>query len=237
MRREYETYQLNLIIQEYVSSGYKIISPADSPTYNSVKLPDALLEKDGQFIIIELIHAGLSNRQLEERQLSLNRLSEKYPSAKVDFRYIDNGQIALGKADLEQWKHPFGEIEKILRSKVPNHRKDYHENVSQKIKIWIRYTVMLRCFHRIITGRRNEDKSILEIYNILLKRELLTAPEQVNESINVDFFELYYLMTAAIEGVQIERRKLDELRDHFLCNRRQIRNLMRGGAILSIYMS
>lgn len=236
MKRAYEKYQLSLIVREYLSSGYKIISPSDWLAGSTGTFPDALLEKDGQLIFIELIHSGLTNSQLEERQLSLKRLSEMYPSAQVDFRYIDNGKIALGQAALEQWADPIGEIKKILRSKVPNHKENYHEDVSQKVKIWINYSTMLRCFHEAITGRRSDDKSILDIYNILLKKEILIPPEQMDESIKIDFFELYYLMTAVIEGAQIERRKLDEIREHYLCNRRQIRKLMKETPALSIYM-
>jgi len=89
--------------------------------------------------------------------------------------------------------------------------------------MWLRSVAFAICASDEIEATHE----VLEQYNALLKSDLLVAPEQAANSVDLDFHELNQIGAALLQGAPVQAEQLLELRAHVRSVREQIRRWKR----------
>lgn len=225
----YERYQLELILREYSGRGFDVSQEAQAGLGNMQFDAIAKNRASGQLVIIELVNKAQSRAKAAERINAIRRLAEAYPDAQVDFRYID-----VEKSRIHWWQGAVGgdryeRIEDALNKRLPRRPNDALGSTMYFMQVWALHTATIRAYGRFIDilTAPPVGRGALEIYNELLRLELLLPPEDLIEGVDLNLFDLHEAVLAIADGAIVNERYLDNLTQHFYEVRRQIRKRMK----------
>lgn len=221
----YERYQLELIVQEYREKGFEIFLE-DKPGFSNLRFDAVAKHKEsGKLVFIELVNKPRTKAQTRARIRAIERLSRHYPEAVVDFRYID-----IESSRFRKWQENIGE----------NYRIEVVEAISQRaprpplnsigisvyfMQIWSLHVTTIRSFGRHLNLQN--DRGALDIYNELLRLEILSPPEDRLDDVFLNLFELHEAVLAIADGATVQDYYLDNLINHFRSVRQQVRRFLR----------
>lgn len=206
IRRDYEQYQLHLIAAEYRFRGYTVDLEAPVPQSNARF--DALASgPDGNVVIIELVNAERDLVSRDGRLEILRQAAVTYPNASVDLRYIDPGRSAFAihtkeSAEAEQEPEPFlKRLNSLLAMRLPRQSGSLRISIVRLyLTLWALHVATLQAFAMTAASQPDRSLSVLDQYDALLKRELLVAPEQSEDSAELDLYQLYKIAEALLQG-------------------------------------
>ncbi len=230
MRNEdYERYQLELILQEYASRGFDVSLETQAGIGNMRFDAIAKNRASGQLVVIELVNKMQSKSRASERINAIRRFAEIYPDAQVDLRYID-----IEKSRFRWWQELVGEdrsanIKDVLNKRLPRRSTSVLGRSMYFMQVWALHIATIRAYGRVIDLLTAPPKSrgALEIYNDLLRLQLLHPPEELIEGIDLNLFDLHEAVLAIAEGAAVNDRYLDNLLHHFHSVRQQIRKWLK----------
>ena len=226
---DYERYQLELILREYASRGFEVSQEAQAEFGNMRFDAIARNRASGQLVIIELVNKAQSRARATERINAIRRLAEVYPEAQVDLRYID-----VEKSRLHWWRDTVGEdryasIEDALTKRLPRRPNDSLGWTMYFMQVWALHTATIRAYGRLLDllTAPPVGRGALEIYNELLRFELLSPPEDLVEGVSLNLFDLHEAVLAIADGAVVNESYLDSLIHHFYSVRQQVRKRMK----------
>lgn len=222
----YERYQLELIAQEYRGKGYDVSSKVPFVGENLGFDAIAKHKESGKVVVIELVNKSRGKAHALERIRAIERLSTISPEAIVDFRYID-----VESNRLRQWQENVGEGRRInvldaVSQRVPRPPVNAVGRSMYFMQIWSLHVATIRSFGRDVVGRP-DGKGGLEIYNELLRLQILLPPEDLVDGVSFNLFDLHEAVLAVAEGAEVNEQYLDGLIKHFRSIRKQIRRYAR----------
>jgi hypothetical protein len=225
----YEKYQLELILREYEGRGFDVLREAQAGLGNMRFDAIAKNRSSGQLVIIELVNKAQSRARAAERINVIRRLAESYPDAQIDLRYID-----VEKSRIHWWQDTVGgdryeSIEDAINKRLPRRPKDALGWTMYFMQIWALHTATIRAYGRIIDLLTAPPigRGALEVYNDLLRFELLLPPEDLIEGVDLNLFDLHEAVLAIADGAIVNERYLDNLVQHFYSVRQQVRKRMK----------
>lgn len=226
---DYERYQLELILQEYSSRGFDVSLEPQAGIGNMRFDAIAKNRASGQLVVIELVNKTQSKSMASERINAIRRFAEIYPDAQVDLRYID-----VEKSRVRWWQELVGEdrsasIKDVLNKRLPRRSISVLGRSMYFMQVWALHTATIRAYGRIIDPLIAPPRSLgaLEIYNDLLRLQLLHPPEELIEGIDLNLFDLHEAVLAIAEGAAVNDRYLDNLIHHFHSVRQQVRKWLK----------
>lgn len=226
---DYEKYQLELILQEYASRGFDVSLEAQAEIGNMRFDAIAKNRASGQLVVIELVNKTQSKSKASERINAIRRFAEIHPNAQVDLRYID-----VEKSRVRWWQEVVGKdrsasIKDVLNKRLPRRSNSVLGRSMYFMQVWALHTATIRVYGRVIDLLTAPPKSrgALEIYNDLLRFELLYPPEDLIEDIDLNLFDLHEAVLAIADGATVNDRYLDSLMQHFYSVRQQIRKSLK----------
>lgn len=218
----YEALQLRLIVRDYLNQGF-VVSREDARI--NVRF-DAVVyrESDNQLVFIELLNSRRPVNINEDRVRALERAAQAYPHAKIDLRYIDVEAAPYG-ALLGQGARPANgdDFRSILKQRLPTPKGNSISNVGLLLELWAIHALALRTVAWAVERPRAATESVLDAYNNLLRRGVLEAPEQIDDTVTLDLFQIHDAVLAATQGAIVEARYPNELRKHIQSVRKQLR--------------
>ena len=225
--REYEQYQLRLIAASYRQRGYDV----DIQKRVGGFVLDAVAThgNTGETVIIELVNARRTAKQMEMHVAAFESLATELPNAKVDFRYIgvDDNIGSLG--ELQSRALPEVGLHEMLTARLPrvppilDAAASPYEATRQFIELWVLHVRLLRAFAKHLGVPGAAEENVLEVYNELLRGKSLTPPEAWIQDLSLDLFDLYDEARGALQGAAVRLETFMQLRRHVLDIRRQIR--------------
>lgn len=225
----YERYQLELILREYAGRGFDVSQEVQVGLGNMQFDAIAKNRASGQLVIIELVNKTQSRKKAAERINMIRRLAEAYPDAQVDLRYID-----VEKSRIRWWQDTVGgdryeHIEVALNKRLPRRPDDALGCTMYFMQVWALHTATIRAYGRFIDFLTAPPvgRGALEIYNELLRIELLHPPEDLIDEVNLNLFDLHEAVLAITDGAIVNERYLDNLTRHFYSVRQQVRKRMK----------
>lgn len=226
---DYERYQLELILREYASRGFEVSQEAQAGLGNMRFDAIAKNRESGKLVVIELVNKAQSRARASERINVLRRFAEIYPDAQVDLRYID---VEISR--IRWWQEAVGEdrfasIKDILRQRLPRRPASEVGRSMYFMQVWALHTAIIRTYGRFIDLLTDppHGRGALEIYNKLLRFELLHPPEELIEGVDLNLFDLHEAVLAIAEGALVNDRYLDNLMQHFHSIRQQVRKRLK----------
>ena len=226
---DYERYQLELILREYASRGFEVSQEARAEFGNMRFDAIARNRASGQLVIIELVNKAQSRARATERINAIRRLAEVYPEAQVDLRYID-----VEKSRLHWWRDTVGEdsytsIEDALKKRLPRRPNDSLGWTMYFMQVWALHMATIRAYGRLLDllTAPPVGRGALEIYNELLRFELLSPPEDLVDGVSINLFDLHEVVLAIADGAVVNESYLDSLIHHFYSVRLQVRKRMK----------
>jgi hypothetical protein len=217
--RDYERFQLALIAQDYESRGYTVT--LEERLANTGVTFDAVArrEVDGSMVVIEIVNAMRSDA-LEQRRKAFAKLAEAFPGANVDLRYVDP---ALPKWAPRLATQP-GTREALLDAGEP----EGYQMARNLLFLWSYHAALLRAYNTITVELLDKEqlyddpKDILTLYNQLLASGRLRDPAAVADDVDLDLFELFDVVTAAVQGCPITAEEVEQMRRHLFSIGEQI---------------
>jgi hypothetical protein len=235
-RRVYEALQLKLIAQSYIERGFDVAYEAMIEGVGAYRFDAVARKGRDELVIIEMVNKRRSGDQSGILH-ALEAIRQGYPHAKVDFRYIDVDAAAaqIERANLEGIAHP--SLEDTLNTRLPRRPPDGVDATRAFLDLWRLHVALIRAYARrfnnfyvLLDSHEQEfsnNEGVLDVYNDLLRYDFLSPPEEMVEADIKDLFELYDGAKAALEGVPINTGMFDQLREHFMDVRRQVRMHLR----------
>ncbi|WP_427913959.1 hypothetical protein ACPWT1_03090 [Ramlibacter sp. MMS24-I3-19] len=232
MRRDYEQYQLHLIAAEYRAKGYTVDLEASVPESNGRF--DALARSpEGAVVIVELVNAQRETAS-DARLEILRQAASFFPNASVDLRYLDPGRSAFAvhtqeDRETEQAQgDPSERLNTLLKMRVPKQSGGSRISLARLyLGLWALHVATLREFAAMAASEPDRSLAVLDQYDLLLKQDLLVAPEQTEDSAQLDLHELHQIATALLQGASVTSMEARELRTHIRSVRAQIRRWKR----------
>ena len=110
-----------------------------------------------------------------------------------------------------------------------NPRVCVNANSCLPVQIWALHTATIRSYGSIIDLLTDPPRRLgaLEIYNNLLRFELLYPPEELIAGVDLNLFDLHEAVLAIAEGALVNDRYLDNLMKHFKSVRQQVRKRLK----------
>lgn len=97
------------------------------------------------------------------------------------------------------------------------------------MQVWSLHTATIRAFGRLLDFLTAPPvgRGALEIYNELLRLELLSPPEDLVEGVSLNLFDLHDPVLPIADGAAVNESYLDSLIHHFYSVRQQVRKRMK----------
>lgn len=222
----YEELQLDLIVQEYRSQGFEI--DRNFSVANSNYTFDAVAKKtpEGKIIFIELLNRDRAASENEVRIAALNSAAKEYPKAEVDFRYLDT-QVAPYVALMEQGSRRAqrSDLATLLKRKLPPKPKSELEGSISLLELWCLHTLTIRAYAATLPHPLSEEENVLDLYNHYLRLDVFVQPEQSEQGVEFDLFQIHEAVMSATQGAVVEVEYSNQLREHVKSLRRRLRRL------------
>ena len=221
----YEVHQLKLIVLQYERRGF--IHRVDFGLQESRYRFDAVFEspEDGHLVFVELLSKRRRADVNESRVAALEQAARAFPDAEVDFRYVDSDVEPYAEfSSARSLPVANRNLAGVLKQRLPNSKGVASSNLDL-LGLWYLHALTLREFASFLNESDARSDNVLDIYNRLLSREILSAPEQIEDGVDLDLFQIHEAVLAAVQGAIIEKRYPNELRAHVKCVRRQVSKL------------
>ncbi|WP_318365284.1 hypothetical protein [Enterobacter sp.] len=244
-QRNYEEYQLGLILAEYALKGYR---PVMQDRFSNIMMFDAIVidSEERHCIIIELINSsrvhGIEQEKIkrfkdmaQDPHLRSKLRIPEQAEISVDFRYIDNNSLRNDRNAIIQREYGPHTLEKLLANKLPPSAPDNNKSwEKQFLHDWslIARTIRSAAIWIEYSAERVQGQSVLELYNLLLSLQVLIPTEQLapdydefHDAFNFpDLFELHDKVLNVIEGDVVSQNDVRTLRFHLTSIRKQLKN-------------
>ena len=242
-RRDYEKLQLRLIAHSYIQKDFSVAYEAPIEGAGEYRFDAVARRGRDELVIIEMVNKRRSGDPAPIFR-ALEAIGQHYPHAKVDFRYIDIDVAAahINLADSQGTAHP--NLENALNAKLPRRLSEEADATRPFLDLWRLHVTLIRAyaghvknwyFARDSEGHKfSNNEGILEVYNDLLANGFLTPPEENMAADIKNLFELYDDAKGALEGARVSTGTFEQLRQHFMAVRSQIRGHFRSNFALEI---
>ncbi|MGN3966811.1 hypothetical protein ACS0ZG_31920 [Burkholderia gladioli] len=221
---EYERHQLQLIAATYEKEGFDVqleVRLSNIPFRFDAVAHDPISEK---MVIIEVVNARLGDRSIEQRRRALEAVAKFYPSAKVDFRYIDHGVEPFWVRSREPGRRGDVDIlQAALSRRLPRLSKKLLYDTIQFAELWTLHIAMLRAYGKCLNLDDANSIDVRDLYNELLRLQRLVPPEDNSDKVTENLFDLYDTALATMQGALALRYDVMQIRGHVISVRAQIR--------------
>lgn len=226
--KNYERYQLELITNEYVSNGFEVLFETALPGSNIFFDAIARRRSDDQLVLIELVSARLTEKQIIARRRSISEAALKFPTALVDFRYIDdNSQALLSVSHNRSRSVRLKQLESLLSEKLPIVKGKPFDAAKEILFLWASYSSLLRGYGYWLKHPECETIILLDLYNDMLRCGFLKPPEKIMDSLEFDIFSLHDAVIASTQGAIVDMTYVIQLRGHYQSLRKQVKSRIR----------
>jgi hypothetical protein len=222
----FERYQRDLIALEYERRGYEV--DLEGRILGMPYTFDMIARRAGAsppLVFIEMVSAERTLAQVERRRESLAAVARAFPEAAVDLRVVDpsvGAWVARGRSQLA----PSPDLPSLLSAYSGDRAGGLDIDVSLVVlQVWTVHAATLRAFYAAVIRAPSPPtdlQDVLELYNELLKRELLVPPEREAEGVSLDLFQLYAVVIGVIQGVPANLDEMEQMQSHLFSVRRQI---------------
>lgn len=243
---EYENYQLDLILTEYLVQGYRIAEREKK--VKDFRFDAIVANHDNtHYVIIEAINRRRADVYSRGREKKFSEmLDEKTirdalgaaPTAtiSVDFRYIDSETIRNDRNIIIQKDNGLRTLNGLLKDKLPPSAPDIVKNRERQfLSDWslIARTIRAAIAHWFSHEKLVSGNSVLECYNLLLAHSTLVPAEQLamdyfkseDNFFYIDLFDLHEKVLSVIEGATVTSQEVKALRFHLVMLRKQIKEM------------
>lgn len=221
--REYERFQLELIVSEYRSRGYVVEAEAVLPG-SQLRFDGIARNDSGELVLLELVSANMSEDQMAARRHVISEAASRYPDALIDFRYVDTKQALFAQFNLPKEENRFDAFSRLLRARLSPLDEHPESTSKQMLALWYGYSSLLRAYARLWSHPEVETASILDLYNSFLKARILSPAEIKDDEVNDDLFQMHDAMIAATQGALVSLECVRQLRRHYQWLRKQVRS-------------
>jgi hypothetical protein len=219
--RDYEKYQLGLVLGEYKAKGYDVESEVFFKLNNRTFVIDGLAERANppSTVIIELVNSHRFDQSaLEGRADAILKHFGDRPNVVVDFRYVDS---ATPFAALEANRTFVSKKHNLIMEpggKVSTATLSKSESLSnQLLSQWHEIAQSIRQFARNNLDENSVSLPVLDLYNLLLMPPFHFRPAErsMRYEVRKNLFDLRTDIDIVLEGGDVDEKWVRQLRLHF----------------------
>ena len=227
---EYERMQLQIIALEYRRLGFEVFL---EPRIMSGRFrPDAMAFRasDGRRVFIEILNAKRSTNENQARIQALEFAANEFPEAEIDFRYLDREAEPYAEllARDARCAHQ-QDLSTLLKIRLPAPKSGDIYNAITLMELWGIHAITLRALANAPPRieANTPASNLLDVYNALLEQARLQPPEQGDDTVIYDLFEVHEAVMAATQGAITEKKYAEQLREHIRSIRKQAREWLK----------
>lgn len=225
----YESYQMRLIAAEYEAKGYRVALEerilALQANFDAVARGPG-----GEVVIIEVVNRSRGSGNLEDRAEALRRAAAILPKASVDFRYIDAGQAAFFRRPSASAEGSAAKVDSaslllsLLSTRLPKKPGKGMLSLARAfLDLWALHVATIAAFAHVAPVELGSMTGALDAYDRLLRVEALSPPEQLENPVSLDLYQLHDVAKGLLLAGAVAADEVEELREHVKSARRQIR--------------
>ena len=216
---EYESYQLDMILAEYASRGYRVRREVRVRVRQRQFVFDGVAERDdpAETVIIELANVHrFGDNELAARAEAIRQAFGEGDEVLIDLRYVDT-RITSASTQANRSAGRPARAPRLSDAAAALSRQHADTAAGAMLMLWREIAALIRQFAETHLPEGARDQSVLDLYNMLLMPPFRFVPAESRtraKGMKKDLFDLRHEVDVALEGGAVTLQSIRQLERH-----------------------